>query len=468
MTLNYCTGDTSMSGNNAINVRALIDDRPLGKWQKMIVLLGFCIIALDGFDIVIMGFIAPELKADWQITNRELGLVISAALIGLSLGAMLSGPLSDRFGRKVVIINSVFFFGVWTLVTAFSQNMEQMMLFRLLTGLGLGAAMPNVGTLVAEFAPARRRAFLITVVFCGFTFGAALGGFAASWLMPRFGWHAVLLLGGILPLLFAPVLMAALPESVCFLVAKRADQGGIQRILAKLAPDRDFRHSTVVLPPPGQVCTHPVKLVVSARYRFGSLMLWGAYFSALFLYYTLGSWLPLLIKDSGFNIAQAAVITALFQAGGTLGSLFSGWLMDRSEPHRALASIYGLGALFTLLMGMAMGYPLLMGGCAMAIGFCIGGANTGMNALSASFYPTEARATGSSWMHGIGRLGAILSALAGAEMLALGWSFSTIFAVLALPALLTVAMIVAKRRHQARQATEHQYATYLDARSNDV
>ena len=342
------------------------------------------------------------------------------------------------------------------------------MLFRLLTGLGLDAAMPNVGTLVAELAPARRRAFLITVVFCGFTFGAALGGFAASWLMPRFGWHAVLLLGGILPLLFAPVLMAALPESVCFLVAKRADQGGIQRILAKLAPDRDFRHSTVVLPPPGQVCTHPVKLVVSARYRFGSLMLWGAYFSALFLYYTLGSWLPLLIKDSGFNIAQAAVITALFQAGGTLGSLFSGWLMDRSEPHRALASIYGLGALFTLLMGMAMGYPLLMGGCAMAIGFCIGGANTGMNALSASFYPTEARATGSSWMHGIGRLGAILSALAGAEMLALGWSFSTIFAVLALPALLTVAMIVAKRRHQARQATEHQYAAYLDARSNDV
>lgn len=197
-------------------------------------------------------------------------------------------------------------------------------------------------------------------------------------------------------------------------------------------------------------------------------MLWGSYFSALFLFYTLGSWLPLLIKDGGFNVTQAAIITALFQAGGTLGSLFSGWLMDRSEPHRALASIYGMGALFTLLMGPAMGYPVLMGGCAMAIGFCIGGANTGMNALSASFYPTEARATGSSWMHGIGRLGAILSALAGAEMLALGWSLSTIFTVLALPALLTVAMIVAKGRHQVRQAAGHGYKAYLDARSNDM
>ncbi|HEP1041541.1 TPA: MFS transporter [Serratia marcescens] len=457
-----------MAENKAINVRALIDGRPLGKWQKMVVLLGFCIIALDGFDIAIMGFIAPELKADWQITNRELGLVISAALIGLSLGAMLSGPLSDRFGRKVVIINSVFFFGIWTLATAFSQNMEQMMLFRLLTGLGLGAAMPNVGTLVAEFAPARRRAFLITVVFCGFTFGAAFGGFAASWLMPRFGWHAVLLLGGVLPVLFVPLLVVALPESVCFLVAKRAANGGIQRILAKLAPELDLRHSTVMLPSPNQACTHPIKLVVSTQYRFGSLMLWGSYFAALFLFYTLGSWLPLLIKEGGFNVTQAAIITALFQAGGTLGSLFSGWLMDRSEPHRALASIYGMGALFTLLMGPAMGYPVLMGGCAMAIGFCIGGANTGMNALSASFYPTEARATGSSWMHGIGRLGAILSALAGAEMLALGWSFSTIFTVLALPALLTVAMIVAKGRHQVRQAAGHEYAACFDARSNDI
>ncbi|WP_075183192.1 aromatic acid/H+ symport family MFS transporter [Pantoea sp. 1.19] len=443
-----------MAESKAIDVRALIDSRPLGRWQKWVVLFGFCIIALDGFDIAIMGFIAPELKADWGISNRELGLVISAALIGLALGAMLSGPLSDWLGRKVVIVNSVFFFGAWTLATAFSQNMEQMILFRFLTGLGLGAAMPNVGTLVAEFAPARRRAFLITVVFCGFTFGAALGGFAASWLMPHFGWHAVLLLGGILPILFVPLLLWALPESVCFLVVRRAASDKIHRILAKLAPDLDLHNATVVLPPAGQAIAHPVRVVLNAQYRFGSLMLWGAYFTALFLFYTLGSWLPLLIKDNGFDVTQAAIITALFQAGGTAGSLFSGWLMDRMEPHRALALIYGGGALFTAGMGVTIGHPLLLGGCAMMIGFCIGGANTGMNALSASFYPTEARATGSSWMHGIGRIGAILSALAGAEMLALGWRFTTIFAVLAIPALLTVAMIVAKGHRQRRRSAE--------------
>ncbi len=109
------------------------------------------------------------------MSNHQLGVVISAALIGLALGAMVAGPLADRYGRRMMIILSVFFFGLWTLATALSQNIEQMMLFRFLTGLGLGAAMPNVGTLVAEYAPERRRAFIITVVFCGFTFGAASG-----------------------------------------------------------------------------------------------------------------------------------------------------------------------------------------------------------------------------------------------------------------------------------------------------
>ena len=441
-----------MAESKTIDVRALIDSRPLGMWQKIVVLFGFCIIALDGFDIAIMGFIAPELKADWGITNRELGLIISAALIGLALGAMLSGPLSDKLGRKVVIINSVFFFGAWTLITAFSQNMEQMILFRFLTGLGLGAAMPNVGTLIAEFAPAKRRSFLITVVFCGFTFGAALGGFAASWLMPYFGWQYVLILGGILPLLFIPLLLWALPESVCFLVVKRAASKKIHRILAKLAPDLDLQNCTVELPPVSKANAQPIKVVLNAQYRFGSLMLWGTYFTALFLFYALSNWLPMLIKENGFNVAQAAFISALFQASGTCGSLFSGWLMDRIESHRALSLIYGVGGLFTLGMGLATAHPVLLGICTVMIGFCIGGANTGMNALSANFYPTEARATGSSWMHGVGRIGAILSALAGAEMLALGWGFTTIFAVLAIPALLAVAMITAKGRYQQRQA----------------
>ena len=136
-----------MTQTQRLDVRELINRNPLSRFQKLIIFLGFCVIALDGFDIAIMGFIAPTLKLEWGVSNHQLGLVISAALIGLALGAIFSGPLADWLGRKKIIINSVFFFGFWTIATAFSHNVEQMMFFRFMTGLGLGAAMPNIGTL---------------------------------------------------------------------------------------------------------------------------------------------------------------------------------------------------------------------------------------------------------------------------------------------------------------------------------
>ncbi|MGS3448099.1 MFS transporter [Klebsiella electrica] len=426
-----------------LDVRELINNNPLSRFQKLVVFLGFCVIALDGFDIAIMGFIAPTLKHEWGVTNYELGFVISAALIGLALGALLSGPLADWLGRKKIIVNSVFFFGFWTIVTAFSQNIEQMIFFRFMTGLGLGAAMPNIGTLVSEYAPERRRSFLITVIFCGFTFGAAAGGFSASWLIPRFGWHSLMTLGGILPLLFAPLLIWLLPESVRFLVVKRAPAARIRAILQRLYPGQIADNAEFMLPAQ-PVNANAMRLVLSRQYRLGSLMLWLVYFMGLFLVYILGSWLPTLVKEVGLTVSQAAVMTAIYQAGGTIGSLFAGWLMDRINPHRALGLIYAIGGLFTMAIGYAAASFALLCLLAFVSGACLNGANTGMNALSARYYPTQARATGSSWMHGVGRMGAILSAFAGAEMMALNLSFESVFLILGIPAAFTVVGLVVK------------------------
>ncbi|WP_075181827.1 aromatic acid/H+ symport family MFS transporter [Pantoea sp. 1.19] len=426
-----------------MDVRALINSRPLSRYQKRIIALCFIIVALDGLDIALMGFIAPALKVAWGVDHQQLGMVISAALIGLALGAMFAGPMADRFGRRVIILGSVFFFGFWTLVCAFAADIGQLMLFRFLTGLGLGAAMPNVSTLVAEFSPEKRRSFIITVVFCGFTFGAAMGGFAASWMIPLLGWHSVLILGGVLPLLLLPFLLTMLPESVRFLITARAASSRIRAIVEKLAPgstDLDTRFHM----PRAPTNSGAVRLVTSRPYLFGSLMLWGSYFMGLFLVYLIGSWLPTLVRDAGMSVAEAAIITALYQAGGTLGSLFAGWLMDRVEANLALAAIYLAGAVFTTAMGLAPAHVLLLCLVAFCAGFCLNGANTGMNALSAGYYPTHARATGSSWMHGIGRVGAILSAFAGAQMLSWGWSLTQIFLTLAIPATLTCLMLLAK------------------------
>ena len=432
-----------MSQTQRLDVRELINTNPLSRYQKLVIFLGFCVIALDGFDIAIMGFIAPTLKQEWGVSNHELGFVISTALIGLALGALFSGPLADWLGRKKIIINSVFFFGFWTIATAFSQNIEQMIFFRFMTGLGLGAAMPNMSTLVSEYAPERQRSFIITVIFCGFTFGAAIGGFAASWLIPQFGWHSLMALGGILPLLFAPLLIWKLPESARFLVIKQAPVARIHAILQRFYPGQVSENVSFILPQQ-PINSSAMRIVLSRDYLFGSLMLWLVYFMGLFLVYILGSWLPTLVKEIGLTVSQAAIMTALYQAGGTVGSLFAGWLMDKLNPHRALGIIFAVGGLFKMAIGYAgVNFPLL---CSLAFvsGACLNGANTGMNALSARFYPTQARATGSSWMHGVGRIGAILSAFAGAEMLAMGLDFRSVFLILGIPAALTVLGLAAK------------------------
>jgi len=444
-----------VSSVEAVDVRRLINQGSLSGGQIRLIVLCFIVVALDGMDIAIMGFIAPSLKTAWNVTNSQLGVVISAALIGLALGAMVAGPLADRFGRRLMIIFSVLFFGLWTLATAFSHSIEQMVLFRFLTGLGLGAAMPNVSTLVAEYAPERRRSFIITVVFCGFTFGAASGGFAASWLLPRYNWHSVLLLGGILPLLVLPVLVKQLPESVRFLISRGAPAERIRTILERIIPGSTHSHSQFHASEAdaAQPEKNAIATVISPRYRTGSLMLWGGYFMGLFLVYLIGSWLPSLVSKQGMTVTQAAIITAMYQAGGTLGSLFAGWLMDRFNANLALAVIYFCGGIAIVALGFSPAQVTIMSSIAFFSGFCFNGANTGMNALSASYYPTHARATGSSWMHGVGRLGAILSAFVGAEMLTLGWSFNLIFLLLAIPAVLTTIMLVIKNRYGFKPIT---------------
>ncbi|RBJ75395.1 hypothetical protein C3L29_032845, partial [Pseudomonas sp. MWU12-2534b] len=170
----------------------------------------------DGFDTAAIGFIAPSLLGEWNLTKPDLAPVLSAALFGLACGALVSGPLSDKLGRRSLLLGSVFLFGVACLMSAFSTTIGHLTILRFITGVGLGAAMPNTTTLLSEYAPQRTRALLITVMFTGFKLGSALIGFVAGWLIPLHGWRAVLLFGGGLPLLLLPggVFVSRLPGPV--------------------------------------------------------------------------------------------------------------------------------------------------------------------------------------------------------------------------------------------------------------
>lgn len=436
-----------MSQNHEINIRELLDSRGVSLYQKLVIFLCFLIVVMDGFDVVIMGFVGPSLKEAWNLTNSDLAPVLSAALFGLTFGALTAGPLGDRFGRRKVLIASVFTFGLFTLLVAFSTEVWHLIAKRFIAGFAMGGIMPMVATLAKEYSPERRSSLLVTIVFAGFTVGAAGGGFLAAKMIPAWGWESVFVFGGVLPILLSIFMLFKLPESLAFLVYKGGNRQTIRAIVERCAPGSTTEHSTFTIPVAATVTNNgenPIKTVLNSHYRTGSLLLWLIYFSHLFLVYLLGSWMPTMLRESDMSLEQASIISAMFQLGGPLGSVMLGWLMDRFEPHRVLSLSYLSGAAVLVFMSSLGAEYFLLCLTAFYIGAAFNGGGTGMNALSSNFFPLSARATGNSWMHGIGRTGAIISAFAGAWMLNAGWNFSTVSLALTVPAVLIAFALTVK------------------------
>jgi len=441
-----------MATATTIDVKAFIDERPISPYQWLLVALCFLVVLADGMDVAIMGFVAPSILQEWDISRPAFGLVMSAAPIGLVIGALVAGPSSDRFGRKGVLITSVFLFGVFTILTANTSSPMEMAVMRLLTGIGLGAAMPNTTTLLSEYAPQRKRSLMITLMFTGFNLGSALIGFAAAWLIPVHGWRAVLLLGGALPLVLIPLLAWLLPESARLLAVRGASPARIGAILSRVSGVRFSGDVRFVSTEPPLPTRKPLGVLFSHGYGFMTALLWVTYFMGLLVIYLLTGWLPTLMKDAGLSVATAATVTALFQIGGTIGAIVVGWCMDKARPAAVISAAYLGGAACVLALGSVGALSSVLAVLVFSAGFCMSGAQTGLNAFAPSRYPTLARATGVSWMLGVGRFGSIFGSAIGGALLGLGWSFGAILAMLAVPATFAAIAILLTQRTRAGEA----------------
>jgi len=442
-----------MTTQTTTDIQAFINRHPFSKYQWMILVLCFVTVAMDGFDTAIIGFIASDLVQEWGVQKSDLGPVMSAALVGLAVGALTAGPMADRIGRKKVLVLSILVFGGFSLITAFATSLTQLTVLRFLTGLGLGAAMPNAATLMSEYAPERRRALLVNLMFVGFPIGSSMGGFISAWLIPHYGWQSVLILGGVMPLALAVALIFLLPESARYLAVKNQPQQQIARILRRIAPLPDNTH--FVLQEAGQVKEQSaLGVIFSPRYLVGTIMLCLTYFMGLLIFYLLTSWLPLLIRETGATLSQASVITALFPLGGGIGVLVLGALMDKINPNKVVAVGYLLTGVFVCLVGFSTSSLVLMGVMVFIAGTIMNGAQSSMPALAAGFYPTQGRATGVAWMLGLGRFGGILGAFSGAFLMQAELSFKTIFALLAIPAVLSAIALMIKHVTSKRQQNQ--------------
>jgi MFS transporter, AAHS family, 4-hydroxybenzoate transporter len=431
-----------------IEIQTFINQHRFSRFQWVIFLMCFAIVLFDGFDTAAIGFIAPSLMSEWHIDKPSLAPVLSAALLGLAFGAVLAGPVSDRLGRRVPLIASVLIFGLACFGSAYATNLTQFTALRFVTGIGLGAALPNAVTMMSEYSQDRWRATVTNLMSCGFPLGASFGGFLAAWLIPHFGWRGVLVVGGGAPLLLSIVLLTTFPESVRYMVARRHPVEGIRATLARIAASAaDAKSFTMSEEAPAVSGKGGIQVVLSREYIVGSLMLWLAFFMGLVIIYGSINWLTVLLKDAGLPLQRATLVSALFPLGG-VGAVFCGMLMDRFNPTRVIAVCYALTAISIYGVGQAVGNLGLLVLIVFVAGVWVNTAQSSMPALAAGFYPTRGRGTGVGWMFGIGRLGGIAGSFLVAELTREQFTFGGIFAVVAIAGgIAAVALLVKATVH---------------------
>ncbi len=463
------TSPQHLAQGPTLDIPALIDASPIGRFQLGVFVLAGAAMIIDGFDVQSMGFVAPELVRDWGIARVALGSVFSASLVGMLLGSLALSVLADRIGRRPVLVASMLFAGLCMLGTAHARTLAQLLALRALSGAGVGAIMGNAMALVSEYCPARRRASTMMLVSCGFTAGAVFGGLIAGWLIPLAGWRAVFLSGGLVSLAIGLLMAAMLPESVQFLVLRGARR---ERIVKRIVPREpaarlaDAHYLVRGAKPAGA----PVAELFRAGRARATLLLWGLNFANLLNLFFLSNWLPTIVGDLGQPRAVAIAIGTLLQVGGTLGTIGMGLLIDRAGYFRVLVPGFVAAALAILLIGQP-GLPLpALFAVVLLGGICIVGGQPAINALTASVYPTRIRATGIGWGLGIGRAGSIVGPVAAGQLVALGGSAHAMFLASALIALASCAMtlVLARRRDGPGDAEARDAASADGAREAAV
>lgn len=442
-----------------IDIEQIIDEAPLGSLHVGVLLLCALAAFLDGFDVAGMAAATPSVAAEWHVVPGALRWITTAAMIGIAISALFVSPLGDYLGRRIVLLGSFALVGLGTLMASTTsagstspvwhllgftgllgpqlvrQGANQLFVWRFLVGLGLGASLPNALALGAEYAPRRNRTALVALLACAISLGSATSGLLAPNLMHWGGWRAIFLAGGVIALTALLPLLLLLPESPRFLVLRGADPKRIGRLLERLGGR--YRYSVedrfdLAEPAPRRM---PVAQLLTGRLASATLLLWLVFFLNLGLLYLFSSWLPALLNETGLTLSVAQRTAALFQLGGVAGGFVLAALIKRVGPFMLLIGSYTLAAL--ALIGLSLHAPgyLLIAVAVLIIGNGINGAQVALNALSASLYPTAARASGVGWALGVGRFGAIVGPFVAGTLMYTGVSAGRVFFLAALPTL---------------------------------
>lgn len=439
--------------NKKVEVQQLIDEARFTRFHWVLLFWCALVIIFDGYDLVIYGVVLPKLMAEWNLTPMQAGALGSYALFGMMFGAMIFGPLSDKIGRKKVTAICVFLFSFFTFINGFASNATEFGICRFIAGLGIGGVMPNMVSLMTEYAPKKMRSLLVTIMFSGYSVGGMLSAGVGIWLIPAYGWPSVFFVA-IIPLLLLPLILVFLPESPAFLILQKrhADLG---KILNRVDPSHIADAQAEYHYASSTASNHEPQASVLALFKEGrlqtTLMFWLAFFMCLLMVYALGSWLPKLMNKAGYALGSSLMFLLVLNIGAIFGAIGGGWLADKFHPRRVLTIFFVIAAASISLLGIKSNFYILNLLVAIAGATTIG-SQILLYAYVGQYYPQRIRSTGIGWASGVGRSGAIFGPILGGMLMAMNLSLEFNFYFFALPGLIAcIAIFMAGR--QKRNAT---------------
>jgi len=410
--------------NAVVEIGALLDRGRWTPYQKWLTALAALAVIFDGFDIQILGFAIPSLMREWGVARAAFGPVLAVGLVGMAGGSPFAGYWGDRFGRRPALIGCVTLFGLATVATSYAHSVLALTALRFATGLGAGGAIPNASALAAEFAPLRRRPVAVKMTIVCVPLGGMLGGLISAQVLPMLGWRALYQIGGALPLAFAAVLWAALPESPKFLAQQPKTWPALETLLGRMSRavpagcSFEDRREGVAR---GRA---PIRELFGPLYRRDTVGLWVAFFFCLGSIYLVFGWLPAMLTSQGMDVASASQGLALYNFGGVLGVFVWAVLITLLGSRGPLLSgaLAAAGSSLAILLVPVQshgGRELMLAGLALN-GLLANAVQTSTYALAAYVYPTAVRASGVACAAAIGRVGGVLSSIFGAAIIGAG------------------------------------------------
>ncbi|WP_283354272.1 MFS transporter [Rhodococcus sp. IEGM 1305] len=438
-----------------VDAQKLIDDSPLSSVQRKSLAICLAFAVIDGFDALVIGFVIPAISQEWGRSAASLTPATVAGLIGTIVGSMLITPFADRFGRRPIILAGSAIFAVFTLLAAASTSVEMLAALRFLAGLGLGAVPATLIAYGSEMAPRRMRATIVTVVGSGLAAGGFVGGFAAGFLIPTFGWRSVFVAGGLLPILAMLVALKWLPESVQYLVTRGRHSEAtafVNRISGSTISDPETRF---IVGAGTDAHRNTSVRTLFADHRGGiTIVLWILYAAQFMTTFFLFSWLPSVLTEAGVGRTTALIATSVCTLGGMLGGVALGRTIDRVASRFAVIGVsFAVGAAAVATTAMVTGFSnVLMFTALFIVGACTIGTGICINSITATLYPAHVRSTGVGWAYGFGRLGSVIGPSIGGVLLAMQFQARSIFLLILVPiaicALAVAALSVLSRRSE--------------------